>query len=71
MKHTKNHFNCLAILNELEGFRLRLETNQIQTGTPDWIVRMCEAIVADYTQWETRADWLSAISIAKMAGKEI
>ncbi len=58
---SQNDVMGLAILKKLEEFRVKLETGEIQAGCPDWIVRVCEACVADYTQFKTRADWVAEI----------
>ena len=58
---THNDVICLAILEKLEVFRNKLSNGEMQPGCPDWIVRMCEATVADYSQFRTRADWIKQI----------
>ena len=57
MKLSQNDVVGLAILKKLEAFRAKLEAREIQPGTVDWTVRMCQAMVADYTQFDSRADW--------------
>jgi len=61
MKLSQNDVVCLAILEKLEAFRQKMENNEIQAGCADWVVRVCEAAVADYTQFEDRVSWLNAI----------
>lgn len=61
MRLSQNDIIGLAILKKLEDFRVKLETGEIQTGCADWVVRMCEACVADYTQFKTRADWIEEL----------
>ena len=64
MKYTNNDVICLAILEKLERFRTQIENNEIQCGSPNWIVRMCEAAVTDYTQWDDRATWLKELQMS-------
>ena len=61
MKLSQNDILCLAILEKLEKFRCKLEAGEIQEGCADWVLRMCEANVADFTQFRTRADWEKAL----------
>ncbi len=57
MRYSQNDVIGLAILKKLEVFRIKLENGEIQAGCADWVVRMCEANVADYTQFRDRASW--------------
>jgi len=66
MRQTQNDVIGLAILQKLEGFRKRMEAGYVQAGSADWAVRMCEAIVADYTQFDSRALWTA--KLAKVPG---
>lgn len=59
MRLSQNDVVGLAILKDLEKFRIKMETGEINAGCADWIVRMCEATVADYTQFRggPRKEW--------------
>jgi len=61
MRYSQNDVIGLAILEKLETFRHKLESGEIQAGCPDWIVRMCEATVAGYTQFDDRASWVKEL----------
>ena len=49
----------LAILKDLEAYRGKIERGEIMGGCNDHTVRMCQAIVADYTQFKgmARKEW--------------
>ena len=62
MRHTENDVLGLALLTELEKFRIKMERGETQPGCADWAVRVCQAIVASKTQFgESRACWLAEI----------
>lgn len=52
--------DALEILNRLEEFRKKLENGTINAGGADWVVRMCQAKVAQdfYSQ---RSAWTDAL----------
>jgi hypothetical protein len=52
---------ALAILQELEDFRNRLNTGATRPGEPDWVVRMCEAIIAEFASFPSRNTWTSKL----------
>jgi len=54
---SNNDIIALAILEQMESFRKKLESGEMQAGSLDWTVRICEAIVAEYTQFKDRASW--------------
>jgi len=62
MRYSQNDVICLAILTKLEAFRVKLESGRPATHeNPDWVVRMCEATVAEYTQFKNRASWVAEL----------
>ena len=65
-----NDVICLALLEKLETFRQKLESGEIQAGCADWVVRMCQANVADYTQFNDRVSWLREIPKNEPEGGE-
>ncbi|GIN22632.1 hypothetical protein [Siminovitchia fordii] len=50
----------LNILSRLEHFRKDIETGKINPGCNDWIIRMCQAEVAQ-GYFEHRMDWTEKI----------
>jgi len=56
-KLSHNDIIGLAMLEQLEAFRHKIAEGTIQAGSVDWTVRMCEAVVAEYTQFNNRAEW--------------
>jgi len=65
MKLSNNDVVCLAILEKLEAFRCTL------SFADDWTVRMCEAIVAGYTQFDDRSAWVQAIDKTTLQEEDI
>ncbi len=58
----KNHdMKVIAILGELERYRQKLETGELYPGNPDHVVRMCQAHVATYGNFEDRAEWIQSL----------
>ena len=53
----------LAILKDLEAYRLRIERGETTGGSNDHTVRMCQAIVTDYTQFKGKArkEWVAQL----------
>lgn len=51
----------LDILKRLESFREKINKGEIQEGTSDWIIRMCEAEVAQ-GHFENRSQWTNKIN---------
>lgn len=51
----------LEILSRLEEFRKDIESGKIQAGQADWIIRMCQANVAQ-GHFETRMDWTEELT---------
>lgn len=51
----------LDILNRLEDFRNKINNGEIQEGTSDWVIRMCEAEVAK-GHFETRKEWTTLLN---------
>lgn len=51
----------LAILKKLEEYRCKIESGERTGGTNDHSIRMCQAIVAEYTQFKTRAEWVKEL----------
>jgi len=51
----------LELLKKLEVFRKKLELGEIAEGCSDWIVRSCEAIVADGC-FRNRSEWEDKIN---------
>ena len=49
----------LAILAKLEAYRKKIESGETTGGCNDYTVRMCQAIVADFTKWRgaPRKEW--------------
>ncbi|WP_339193494.1 hypothetical protein [Paenibacillus sp. FSL W8-1287] len=46
----------LGMLAELEAFRKRIESGEVQEGSSDWTIRMCQAHIAK-GYFETRIEW--------------
>lgn len=61
MRYSEYDMMGLAILQKLEDFRKRIESGETQAGCPDWIIRVCEANVAELTQFKSRADWVKEL----------
>lgn len=61
MRQSHNDVVCLAILEKLEAFREKLDSGEINEGTCDWAIRMCESYVADYSQYKNRASWVQVL----------
>jgi len=71
MRLSQNDVLSLEILKELESFRAKLAIGELQEGRADSIIRLCEAIVADHTQWDTRAAWIAALKNDKTLEEEL
>ena len=54
----------LIQLKKLEEFRIKLETGEKQAGSIDWVVRMCQAIIAK-DNFENRNEWTNIINSEK------
>ena len=55
----KNH--VLEILNRLEELRNKINNGEIQEGTSDWLIRICQAEVAK-EHFETRREWTELLN---------
>lgn len=51
----------LSILKDLEAYRQKLESGELTPGNNDHTLRMCQAIVAEYGPFESRAAWKEAL----------
>jgi len=50
----------IETLKRLEDFRIKLDNGEIQAGCADWIVRMCQAKVAQ-NHFTNRMEWTALI----------
>ena len=55
MPNKKQKQQTLEILKRLENFRKRVENGEV-SGSDDWIIRMCQAKVAQ-DHFNDRAEW--------------
>jgi len=62
--------DLLKALKELETFRIKILTRKITPGTPDWIIRMCQAKVANLTKYNDRVSWMAKITAEEYARME-
>ncbi|MFJ7954289.1 hypothetical protein ACIQZG_22565 [Lysinibacillus sp. NPDC096418] len=51
----------LDILKRLEVFRNKINNGEIQKGDCDWLIRMCEAEVAQ-GHFKTRMEWVELLN---------
>ena len=49
----------IQVLSKLENFRLKLRNGEIQDGSADWVVRMCQAHIAE-EHYTNRNQWTSS-----------
>jgi len=68
MKIVINHWRkkqmenqILNILKRLEELRRKINNGEIQEGSSDWLIRICEAEVAQGF-FETRTDWTDLLN---------
>lgn len=59
----------LKILQDLEIFRHKLNCGETQAGGADWVVRACEAIVAEHAGYNNRATWAQELRERGAYGK--
>lgn len=62
--------DLLKALKELEIFRIKILTGKINPGTPDWIIRMCQAKVANLTKYNDRVSWIAKITAEECVKRE-
>jgi len=48
--------DILETLQRLEEFRVKIENGDMQAGCPDWIIRVCQAKVAQ-DHFSSRVEW--------------
>ena len=53
--------NPINVLEKLEQFRMKLHNREITPGSEDWVVRACQAIVADAGEYQDRASWVQEL----------
>ena len=53
--------NPINVLEKLEQFRMKLHNREITPGSEDWVVRACQAIVADAGEYQDRASWMNKL----------
>lgn len=51
-----NKNSTLELLARLEDFRKKMERGEISEGCADWVVRMCQAMIAQ-DHYNNRMDW--------------
>ena len=51
----------ITILAKLEDYRIRLEKGEATAGCTDHVIRMCEAIVAQYGPYSNRNQWVAEL----------
>ncbi len=61
MRYSQNDVIGLAILKDIEALRVKIASGEMQAGGPDWAIRICQASVAKYTQFQSRADWVKEL----------
>jgi len=54
------------ILNDIEDFRIKLEKGEISEGSPDWVVRICQAKILGKAGYKDRASF--AADYARLNG---
>lgn len=58
---TLDEIKNLELLKEMEDLRQKLARREIEPGSPDWVVRYCQAIVAGQTRFLDRASWVEQL----------
>ncbi len=56
-------------LKKLDTFRQKMAIGEINPGSPDWIVRMCQSYIAGLAGYSDRATWVEKIKDLQEKGE--
>lgn len=57
--------HILELLARLENYRQKMESGELTPGTHDHTIRMCQAHVAELSDFRDRADWVESLRSRK------
>jgi hypothetical protein len=56
----------IITLKKLEDFRIKLENGEIKAGCADWVIRMCQAFIAE-EYFANRVEWCNILKYQEKA----